>query len=64
MRISYSNNSFTITAANANASIEFQAEFVSLSGPSVYLCEVDFKHTNERQPENSHLPIEQENKAK
>lgn len=46
MKISYMNELFTINASNADASIEFEAGFISLSGPSVYLCETEFKSTN------------------
>lgn len=40
--IDHSNGIFSVSASNVTSSIEFKAAFVSLSGPSVYLCEEEF----------------------
>lgn len=40
--IDHSNGIFSVSASNVTSLIEFKAAFVSLSGPSVYLCEEDF----------------------
>ena len=40
--IEHSSEGFFVKASNAAALIEFRASFVSLSGPSVYLCEEEF----------------------
>lgn len=42
MFVEYSSGVFSVSASSANSLIEFKSAFVSLSGPSVYLCEEEF----------------------